>query len=325
MPYWAAMDHPQADTGDVVVPQHDLIVVGEGFAGLACAQEAATLGLDVAIFESEFCGGLAVNLNQLHGLDEADGRSGVEHAVSLASALSESGVERIGAAVTRIRRAGEAFEIESEAGTHGARAVAIASGARLMKLGINGETTFEGRGVSYCADCDAPMFNAATVVVVGDTEWAAHEALVLAKEAATVYLVHAAAALDARPETIGRLQAASSITLVPGAHLEEILGDDNGVTAVRVGSPAGTHQIACTGVFPMIGLEPASEVAPAELARDGRGALVVDDWLETAQANLFAIGQVRSGSGGWIIDAVADGRSVARTLQVRFGKETGSR
>src|SRR5690606_26018422 len=216
---------------DSLMPQHDLIVIGEGFAGLACAREAAGLGLNVAIFESAFCGGLALNLNRLHGLDEAGESSGVEHAVFLAEALSEAGVERIGAAVTAIRRAGESFEVASDMGTHTARSVALASGARVMKLGVPGEEAFEGRGVSYCADCDAPMFAQATVVVAGGNEWAAHEALVLAQEAAAIYLVHAAGAVHALPETLARLQAETKITLVPETRIDEILGDDDGVTA----------------------------------------------------------------------------------------------
>ena len=307
------------------MPQHDLIVVGEGFAGLACAQEAAALGLDVAIFESAFCGGLAVNLDRLHGLDEAGESSGVEHAVSLANALSEAGVERIRTAVTAIRRAGDIFEVSSEADTHTARAVAIASGARIMKLGVPGEEAFEGRGVSWCADCDAPMFAGATVVVAGGTQWAAHEALVLADAAAAVYLVHAGSAVDALPDTLARLRDEAKITIVPDTRIDEILGDADGVTAVRVTGPSGTRELACTGVFPMIGLEPASELAPPGVARDPRGALVVDDQLETTEPKLFAIGQVRSGGAGWIADAVADGRSVARTVAARLGAARGER
>src|SRR5690606_18640941 len=248
-----------------------------------------------------------------------------EHAVFLTEALSEAGVERIGAAVTAIRRAGESFEVTSDMGTHTARAVALASGARVMKLGVPGEEAFEGRGVSYCADCDAPMFAQATVVVAGGTEWAAHEALVLAQEAAAVYLVHAAGAVHALPETLARLRAEAKITLVPATRVDEILGDDNGVTAARVTGPDGTRGLACTGVFPMIGLEPASELAPAGIARDARGALRVDDRLETTEPELFAIGEVRSGFGGWIADAVADGRSVAQTLAARLGGATGGR
>lgn len=308
-----------------MTPQHDLIVIGEGFAGLACANEAAALGLKVAIFESAFCGGLAVNLNRLHGFEEAGESSGVEHAVLLAEALSEAGVERIGAAVTAIRRAGESFEVTSDAGMHTARAVAIASGARIRKLRVPGEEAFDGRGVSYCADCDAPMFVGATVVVAGATQWAAHEALVLAEEAAAVYLVHADDSVDASSDTLARLRDEARITLVPGTRIAEIIGDDNGVTAVRVIGPGGTRELACTGVFPMIGLEPASELAPAEASRDPGGALVVDERLETTAPDLFAIGQVRSGFGGWIADAMADGRSVARSLAARLGRATGRR
>lgn len=302
------------------MPEHELIIVGEGFAGLACAREAAALGLDVAIFEAEFCGGLVVNVNELHDFAEADGAPGVEYAMTLANGLAAAGVRRIAATVSAIRQAGEAFEIDTEdGGTHRARAVAIATGARIRKAGVPGEDEFEGSGVSYCADCDAPLFTDASVVVAGSGEWAAHEALVLADEAATVHLL-LDGALQARPATIARLEAAPAITVLAQTRIEAIVGGADGVSAVQASGPAGPHEIPCTGVFPMLGLDPAGELAPEAVARDEHGALVVDDTLETAVGGLFAIGQVRSGFAGWLADAVADGQSVARTVQARLGK-----
>ena len=297
---------------------YDLIVVGEGYAGLTCAREAVKLGLTVATFEAELFGGLALNINELHHFDEAAGASGMDHAAMLATANAEAGVESINVPVTAIRRAGDILEIDCDAGTRTARAVVIASGARLEKLGIPGEESFEGRGVSRCADCDAPIFVDAKVVVVGDTDWAIHEALVLTQYASTVYLVHEGNDLRACAEYIERLNSQPNIEKIANAAIEEILGNGNGVTGVRVRDSAGTRVLECAGVFPFVGLAPNSEIAPAEISRDRHNALQVDAECETGMPNVFAIGTVRAGASGWLSDAVEDARRAARMAKARL-------
>lgn len=298
---------------------YDLIVIGEGIAGLTCAQEAAKLGLKVATFEAEFFGGLVVNVNELQRFDEAKGLSGMDHAAIMAKSNATAGVKSTNAAVTAIRRKGDAFEVETDGGAQAARAVVIASGARLKKLGVAGEDEFDGCGVSHCADCDAPLYTDAKVVVAGGNDWAIHEATVLAQEAAKVYLVHDGAALQASSASIEHLKSESKIEVVPDAAIDAILGDASGVTGVRLRGASGVREIECTGVFPFIGLIPDAGIAPAEVPRDDNGALQVNGECETAVPNLFAIGNVRSGFGGWLVDAAADARSVARTIKSRLG------
>jgi thioredoxin reductase (NADPH) len=142
---------------------------------------------------------------------------------------------------------------------------------------------------------------------------------VLAQEAAVVYLVHEGAQPQASAESIGHLASQPKIERIANAAIEEILGNDSGVTAVRVRGAAGTREIECAGVFPFIGLEPNGEIAPAEVPRDDHGALQVGAELETNLANLFAIGSVRAGFGGWLHDAVSDARRAARAVKARLG------
>ncbi len=298
--------------------EYDLIVVGEGVAGLTCAAQAASLGLKVASFEAEFFGGLVVNVNELQDFDKAAGLSGMDHAAILAKSNAKAGVKSTHAAVNSIRRTPDGFEVQTDEGTRTARAVVIASGARLKKLGVPGEDDFDGRGVSHCADCDAPLFTDTAVVVAGGNDWAIHEATVLAADAAKVYLVHEGAELSARAESIEHAKADSKIELVPQATVTQIVGNDQGVTGVRVRMADGaTREIACAGVFPFVGLEPNSGVAPAKVERDAHGYLRVGPALETNVPGLWAIGNVRAGFGGWLSDAAADARRAAAAVKAR--------
>ena len=298
---------------------HDLIVVGEGIAGLTCASEAARLGLKVATFEAAFLGGLVVNVNELQRFDEAGGLSGMDHASLLASRNKKAGVMSVSASVNSVRFANGAFQVETDKGTQTARFVVIASGARLKKLGVPGEAEFTGRGVSQCADCDGPMFEGADVVVAGGGNWALQGALLLARDCASVRIVHEGDEPTACSEYIERVRAEPKIRMQPGLTIQEILGNDTGVTSVRVRDTKGaTHDISTAGVFTLLGLEPNSALAPSEARRDDEGHLLVNDELETDVPGLWAIGQVRSGFGGWLADAVADARRAAQAVKARL-------
>ena len=294
---------------------YDLIVVGEGIAGLSCANAAASLGLKVATFEAEFFGGLITNINELDRFEEADGLSGMDYAAQLARANRQAGVSSRTASVSGIRATEDGFTVDTEAGTFSARAVAIASGASVCKLNVPGEEAFEGRGVSHCADCDAPMFTGTEVVVIGSGDWALHEALVLAPECTTVHVVHQGSAPGASSDYLARASAAGNIHLHSDTTIEAVLGEAM-VTAVRLRSADGSqHELPCAGVFPFAGLQPNTAVAPREAERDAEGHLLVDTELRTSMPGLWAIGQARAGFGGWLSDAIADGRRAAQAIQ----------
>lgn len=306
------------EEGQKMTPAFDLIVIGEGFAGLTCASEAAKLGLVVATYESEFYGGLVVNVNELEHFEEADGLSGMDYAGMLAMGNKRAGVKSIQAEVRCVRRVDGGFEVDTDSGAQTARFVVIATGAKLKKLGVPGEAELEGRGVSHCADCDAPMFTGAEVVVAGNGDWALQDALLLAQECAAVHIVYPGTGLKACDDYISRVTSESKIILHPNHSIIEVLGDETGMTGVTVRNDQGeSAQLKATGLFALPGLEPNGAIAPKEVERDVSGYLKVGPELETSISGLWAIGQVRSGFGGWLKDAVLEARQVAKHVKSR--------
>ena len=284
---------------------YDLIVIGTGIAGLSAARQALADGLSVAMLEMLFFGGLVTNINDLDG--EIKG-SGSDVAAGLMMEVSKKGAKNIAAAVSAIEAQGEGFAIKSDAGEHKARAVVIASGARLKRLGIPGEAELEEKGVSHCADCDGPFYQGQDVVVVGGGDSALQEAIVLAEFARTVHLVHRGAEFRARQHFVDRVKALSNITPHMHTEVEAVLGED----AVRCVRIKGGSEVACTGFFAYVGLEPATEFVPETVERDGTGCLVTDSALQTGIPGVFAAGAVRSGYRGLLADAMAEGISAAR-------------
>jgi len=295
---------------------YDVIVIGSGMTGLVASKRLAQAGVSLANIEGGVFGGLITNVNELEG--EYTG-SGADLASTLMMEVGESGCAMISESVTEVRRDGPDILVATDAGQHRARAVVVASGARLRRLGVPGEAQFEYKGVSQCADCDGPMFRGQDVVVIGGGDSALQEALVLSACCANVCVVHHRPELTAHPRWQRALRARSNVTVVPMTEVVAIEGE-RVVTAIRLRSLAdgSVTTRACSGVFVYVGVEPAANFLPEHVTRDASGAVVTRDGLESSLENVFAAGAVRAGYQGTLGDAVRDAETAATAVLQRL-------
>ena len=293
----------------------DLIVIGEGISGLTCASHATKAGLKVATIESTLFGGLVLNVNELDGYPGAE--SGTNLASELMQSNADAGVTSIQEEVSAVRAKGATFEVATSMGTHGARQVVIASGARLKKLNVPGEKEFEGKGVSWCADCDAPMYQNEEVIVVGGGDSALQEALVLSKFCSKVRIAHRGDKLRAQKHLADHAGADPKISIMWKTTVEAILGGKM-VEKVRLKRDGKSEEIPVAGVFAYVGLEPNAAFAPKEIARDAGGHLTTNAAFETSVPGIHAIGAVRAGYSGLLRDAAVEAQCVGEAIGKRL-------
>jgi thioredoxin reductase (NADPH) len=292
----------------------EVAVIGGGLAGLSAARHAARLGRLVTLFEgSALFGGLVATVDEVDGIPVPGKFSGQDLAMHLLEDARKAAVRVVQAGVAKIQLDQRLALTDQENATYHPRAIIIASGASLRKLGVPREEQFIGRGLSRCATCDGGFFRGQDVVVVGGGDGAAQEALVLAKTSRRVTMV-CRSPLKAKRNYIEKLAARENVTFVWDSEVSAILGDD-GVSGVRLRNvrDGASSDIECTGLFPFIGATPSTQFAPASLLT-ASGHVNTTSSLATSDARVFAVGAVRAEYGGNVVQAMAEGVGAAEAV-----------
>ena len=235
----------------------DVIVVGEGIAGLTAAGLLASRGVRVASFEGNMFGGLVLNLIHLEPAPPGAPSSGSEYAANLLSANMDSGVTRFEEGVKSLTASQSGYIAATDTTFIEAPRVVVASGARWKLLGISGEAKFDGRGISHCADCDGRLFSGQDVVVAGGGDSALQEAVVLSTYCKKVHLVvRDLKAFKAQQRfSIDALKERANVETLFGTEVVSIEGErDIAAVTVRSVTTNETYGISCTGLFPFVGL-----------------------------------------------------------------------
>jgi len=294
----------------------DLVIVGAGAAGLTCAIYAGRARLKTLVLERMMPGGQLVLNHIIENYPGfAEGVTGFQLAEQMHLQAARFGA-KIETAEVQALRLSDPFHVVTSTGDHRARAVLIATGCSPRKLGVPGEKELYGRGVSYCATCDGPLFTGKPLVVVGGGNTAIDEALFLSRFASQVTVVHRRDQLRADPILQERAFENPKIDFLWSHVVTEIVGDHS-VQAIRarhVVSGAETQRPAA-GVFIAVGEIPQTDFLPPEIARDGAGYIIADHHLQTSVPGIFVAGDVRAGAYRQIAAAVGEGALAYRSIR----------
>jgi thioredoxin reductase (NADPH) len=294
--------------------QHaEILIIGGGPAGLTAGLYGARSGHKTAVVEKAFSGGqmaLTADIENYPGF--ADPVNGMELAQAMERQAARFGCEFINAEATALRPAGAGFELDTTGGTLSAESVIICPGVKPRRLGVPGETELTGRGVSYCAVCDGPLFRGKEVAVIGGGDAALDEAYYLSNIAARVHLIHRRDEFRGSAYGQERLRNRDNVTL----HLSHVCTRINGKERLEELSlqnrkDGSESTLAVNGLFIYIGWLPNTGWCSPAVTLDPDGFIVTDAGLRTSLPGVFAAGDVRTTPLRQVATAVGDGALAA--------------
>jgi thioredoxin reductase (NADPH) len=300
---------------------YDIVILGGGPAGLTAGIYASRARMKTLLVERAACGGQVLIADRIENFPGfPDGAKGPDLAEWMSKQAGHFGLEIKTDEVKRIipkRSEKDSFSIElSDSPALKARAIIMATGAKWNSLNVPGEKELSGRGVSYCATCDGPLFRGKDVVVVGGGDTALEDALFLTKFANKVTIVHRRDKLRATKILQERAFANKKIEMCLNSTCAEILGKVR-VEGIKVKDvkTAGEKTIKADGVFVLIGLSPNTDIVKGLISLCPKGYVLTNEEMKTSVDGIFACGDVRMKMLRQVVTATGDGAIAATSAE----------
>jgi len=302
---------------------YDIAIVGGGPAGLTAGLYARRADMKTVLIERYVPGGQVLLTDRIENYPGfPDGITGSELAERIKEQACKIGltIEQDSIALIqeeKYKDVKRTFKLITEdSGEYNALSIIFAAGATWKHLDVPGEEKFAGRGVSYCATCDGPMFRNKKVVVVGGGDKAVEEGIYLAKFASEVTVVHRRDRLRAAKILQEALTKNNKIKLCLNSIISSIEGDKV-VSGVKVKNTrdGAEKDIPCQGVFVFVGIEPNSALLKNKVKLSDDGYILTDGDMQTSAEGIFACGDVRKKSLQQIVMATGEGAQAAISAQ----------
>lgn len=300
---------------------YDVMILGAGPAGLSAALYAGRSRLSVLVLEKGSEGGQITVTDEIENYPGqlVEGESGASLAERMAKQAEKFGAERIKDRVLEVDLDGEIKTLKGEKGVYKAKSVIIASGAHFRPIGCENEVEYVGRGISYCATCDALFFEGLEVYVAGGGDSAVKEALYLTKFAKKVTIIHRRNELRAAKSLQEKAFQNEKIAFIWNAVIEEVFGegilqgmilrDTKTGEKMRIEAEPADGMF---GLFGFVGTIPNTELFQgAELQMDEAGYIITGEDMTTNIPGVFAAGDVRAKKLRQVITAASDGAVAA--------------
>jgi thioredoxin reductase (NADPH) len=298
---------------------YDLIIIGAGPAGLTAALYAGRYRLKTLILEKMSVGGQIMFSSTIENFPGFPGGVSTGELVErLTKQVNDLGLNIETADALEINSnsdsASGVYTVKTEDGAFQTKTIIVATGAHWKRLGVPGEEKLIGRGISFCATCDGPLFRGKEVVVVGGGDKAIEEAIFLSSYASKVTIVHRRKHLRATEILQEKVLAIPKITFMLDSVIEEIIGQ-NKVEAVKVRDvlTKANCQVACQGVFVFIGIQPTTEFLKKQLETDESGFIITDNKMKTSLDGIFACGDCREKYLYQVVTACGEGATAAHS------------
>ncbi|KKK88187.1 hypothetical protein LCGC14_2745690, partial [marine sediment metagenome] len=299
--------------------EYDFLILGGGGTGLAAAMYGARLGLKTLVLGSTYgtelpIGGIITTTNRVENYPGFTKITGPQLAKNLEDHTRSYKLVTIkNERASDVKKLRNYFIVKTEKGQYSAKTILFATGTKWKKLNIPGSKEFEHKGVNYCALCDGPLFRDKIVAVVGGSDSAAKDALLLTEYATRVYIISRSEQIHPEPINMGRIKANKKIEIINNTNLTEIKGDKLVASVVLDKPYKNSKELKLEGVFIDIGHIILSDLAkPLGVKLDKSGAIKINHMTsETNVPGIFAAGDVTDKQFKQLITGVADGCTAA--------------
>src|SRR6056297_114497 len=299
---------------------YDLIIVGGGPAGMSAAIYGSRSRLDTLVLEAKRkTGGQPATYHDMENYPGVPETTAQELMDNFREHAEKFNTEFERGEVVDLEVNGLEKIVKTKKGTeYKAKSVVLATGAEPRKLGIEGEEELKGKGVSYCATCDADIFEGLDVVVVGNGNSAVEESIYLTKfvENLTMIVIHDEGVMDAEKILQEKAMENDTIDFVWNSVVEEIKGEGMVEKAVVKNIKTGEKQeLDCHGVFFFVGRVPNTDFLKGTIELTEHGYIKTNDEMETNQPGVYGVGDVRNKVVRQVITAAGDGATAAVMAQ----------
>lgn len=290
---------------------YDVLIIGGGPAGMTAAVYSLRKGLRTAMITYDIGGQMleTYSIENYMGFRFIEG-SNLVNKFSSQIKQFELALEE-GTFVNKIDKVGKTIFVSTDKGkVYKANSIIIAAGKSYRKLGVKGEAEFTGRGVSYCATCDVPLYKDKRVVVVGGGNSGVEAAIELAKISKYVTLIQKGNRLTADYILVEQFSKFGNKEVILNSEVVEIIGNDR-VTGVKIKTNGELKTLETDGIFVEIGLIPNSKFVEGLLNLNKYGEIIVDEYCRTGVEGIFAAGDITSVPEKQIIVAAGEGAKAA--------------
>jgi thioredoxin reductase (NADPH) len=303
---------------------HDLLIVGGGVAAFSSALFAARRGMKVIVLAKDI-GGQANSTDVIENFPGITTTGGYELVSKIRKQAEAWGVEVEITEVLKLKQVEGGFVAMGTTKQYKSRTVILAFGKAPMDLGVAGEYELKGRGVSYCATCDAPLYRGRTVIVAGYGDFGLEAALLAAKYAKKVYTLSKTDKLIGHPALVKKVLNSKKIELVPFVQIQEICGDGHVEHLKCLDLKSGQQRkIPCDGLFVEIGYVVNSKWLEGFVQMDEQGQVQVGPDQSTSVAGVFAAGDVTDRPYKQAVISAGEAASAALAAHDFIMREKGS-
>lgn len=292
---------------------YDVIIIGGGAAGLTAGIYGTRAGLKILLLEKGLIGGLAVTTDLIENYSGfPDGISGKDLIEKMRVQAERFGTEIIQAEAKGINHREERFEIKTVQEMYTASAIIVATGTVPKKLNIPGEDELRGRGISYCATCDGPLFKNRDIAVIGCGNSGLQEGYFLRKFVKSIAFIEFLPHMTGEKILQERLKNETKAKFYLNHMLTRIHGKER-VESITVRNRTNNEEktIEVSGVFIYVGYTALSGFLKDVVKLDDDGFIVTDENLQTSVPGIFAAGDIRSKKIRQIVTACAEGAEAA--------------